>query len=106
MRSVDQGQVGGLRLTLLVGGTLISGELVGGAQWWEGMAQQARAAGHDGANEQFAEGADAISQLYRGNEMEGRPIGYVHVQDVVTHSNRTVEWRIRIEGVQAWRWGP
>jgi hypothetical protein len=105
IRSVDEGQVVGMPVTVLVGGTLISGELVSGAQWWERMSQLARRTEGD-ASEQFASGAESVSQLYRGADaMERRPIGYLHMQNVLTGESRLVAWRIRMEEVQAWRWG-
>jgi hypothetical protein len=106
IRSVDEGQVGGIPVTLIVGGTRISGELVSGAQWWERMSQLARRSEGDDASEQFAAGADIVSQLYRSPDVtERRPVGYLHLQDVLTNEGRRAAWRIRMEEVQAWRWG-
>lgn len=107
VRSVDQGQVNEVLLTTLVGGTLCVGELVSGAQWWEAAAQQARSTGGD-ANAQFAQGADAISQLYRdAATTRSRPIGYLHMQNAVIEGYRQLGlWRIRLEEVQGWHWGP
>jgi hypothetical protein len=107
VRSVDLGQVDVARLTVMVGGTVISGELVSGAHWWESTGQQARGTGDDAASEQFAKGADIVSQLYRRTDaMEHRLIEYVHLQDAVTDGKGLAGWRIRIEEIEAWRWGP
>ena len=107
VRSVDLGQVGAALLTVMVGGTVISGELVSGAQWWERTGQCARGTGDDAANEQFAKGADIVSQLYRRTDiMEHRLIEYVHLRDAVTDGKELAGWRIRIEEIEAWRWGP
>lgn len=101
-RSVDQGQVEALPLHVLVGGTLFFGELVGGGSWWEEMAQLARGKAGD-VNAQIAEGADAVSRLYRDPDVGRRPIGYLHIRNVVTDNNRHLGlWRIRIEKVQGW----
>jgi hypothetical protein len=106
IRSVDEGQVRRMPVTLMVGGTRISGELVSGAQWWERMSQLARRTEGDDACEQFAAGADSVSQLYRSADVtERRPVGYLHLQDVLTDGGRRAAWRIRMEEVQAWRWG-
>lgn len=106
IRSVDEGRVGGMPVTVLVGGIVISGELVSGAQWWETMRQLARRTEGSDASEQFATGADIVSQHYRSADVtERRPIGYLHMQNVLTGGARLTAWRIRMEEVQAWRWG-
>jgi hypothetical protein len=106
VRSVDEGQVGAIPVTVLVGGTSISGELVSGAQWWETMGQLARRTEGSDVGEQFAAGADSVSELYRSADVtERRPIGYLHMQNVVTGGSKITAWRIRMEEVQAWRWG-
>lgn len=107
VRSVDEGQVQeGVPLTVLVGGALFVGELVSGARWWEEAATLARGAGGD-TNTQFADGADAVSQLYRETAlMERRPVGYLHMRNAVMGSDRQVGlWRILLVEVQAWHWG-
>ena len=105
-RSVDEGQVEGVQLTVLVGGMLFFGELVSAPQWWEEMGQLARGAGGD-ANVQFADGADTVSQIYRRADIaERRLVGYLHMQNVMVDSNRHIGlWRIPIGEVQGWRWG-
>jgi hypothetical protein len=104
VRSVDQGQVETLPLMVLVGGMPFFGELVSGANWWEEMARLARGTAGD-VNAQFADGADVISQLYREPDVERRPIGYLHMQNVVTDNRHLGLWRIRIEEVQGWHFG-
>ena len=105
VRNVDQGLAGGLTLTVLVGGASISGQLISGAQWWKGMGERARGPGGGNFGAQFSEGAEAVSQVYcEPQEME-KPIGYLHLQDVVTDGNRGTMWRIKMEAVEGWRWG-
>jgi len=106
VRSVDEGQVGAVPVTVLVGGAPFSGDLISGALWWETMGQRARGTEGDDASEQFAAGADSISQLYRKADiLKRRPVEYLHMQNVPADNSRIVGWRIRIEEVQAWRWG-
>ena len=106
VRSVDEGQVEGVQLTVLVGGMLFSGELASAVQWWKETGRQARDAGGD-ANIQFADGADVVSQIYsRADIAERRPIGYLHMRNVIMDDNRHMGlWRIPIGQVQGWRWG-
>jgi hypothetical protein len=106
VRSVDEGQVEGVQLTALVAGMLFFGELASGAQWWKETGELARGAGGD-ANTQFADGADVVSQIYsRADIAERRPIGYLHMRNVIVDDNRHMGlWRIPIGQVQGWRWG-
>lgn len=104
IRSLDEGQVEVVPLMILVGGMLFSGELVGGAQWWEQMGQRAGAAG-GAVNTQFADGADAVSQVYRDTlRMGPRPVGYLHMQNAVTGDRQMGDWRFRLDQVQGWCW--
>lgn len=108
IRSVDEGQVQeGVPLTVLVGGTLLVGELVSAVEWWKEAARLARGAGGD-ANTQFADGADVVSELSRQAVIvEGRPVGYLHMRNAAMESGRRIELlRIRLAEVQAWAWGP
>jgi hypothetical protein len=106
VRSVDEGQVEGVQLTVLVGGMLFFGELTSGAQWWKETGGLARGAGGD-ANTQFADGADVVSQILgRADVAERRLIGYLHMRNVIVDENRQMGlWRIPIGQVQGWRWG-
>lgn len=106
VRAVDQAQAGGPTLTVMVGGASISGQLVSGTQWWKGLGERARGPGGGELGTQFSEGADAVSQVYCEPAQMEKPIGYLHLQAVVTERNRNAMWRIRMEAVQAWRWGP
>ena len=98
---------GEIPVTVLVGGTSISGKLISGAQWWETMGQLARRTEGVDASEQFAAGAQRPRELYSSADItERRPIGYLHMQNIVTAGSNIVGWRIRMEEVQGWRWGP
>lgn len=104
VRSLDGGQVEAVPLMILVGGTLFSGELVGGAEWWDQMAQRARHTG-GAVNTQFAEGADTVSLMYRDTLRLGpRPVGYLHMQNTVTGERQLGSWRFRLDQVQGWSW--
>jgi len=93
-------------VTVLVGGKSLSGNLISGASWWETMGQRARGTEGSDASEQFAAGADSVSRLYRNADIvKRRPVEYLHMQNVLTGNSRLTGWRIRIEEVQAWRWG-
>ncbi len=93
-------------MTVLVGGASISGDLVSGAQWWEAMGQLARRTEAGDASEQFAAGADSVRELYSSADVtERRPIGYLHMQNVVAAGSKIVGWRIRMEDIQGWHWG-
>jgi hypothetical protein len=106
VRSVDEGQVGGMPVTVLVGGASISGDLISGAQWWETMGQLARRTEAGDVSEQFAAGADSIRELYSSADVtERRPIGYLHMQNIATAGSNIVGLRIRMEEIQGWRWG-
>ena len=85
---------------------LFFGELASGALWWKETEGLARGAGGD-ANTQFAEGAHVVSQIYgRADIVEHRPIGYLHMRNVIVDDNRHMGlWRIPIGQVQGWRWG-
>lgn len=104
VRSLDEGEVEVVPLMVLVGGMLFSGELVGGAQWWEQTGQRARTAGGS-VNTQFADGADTISQMYRDTvRMSARPVGFLHMQNAATGDRQMGSWRFRLDQVQGWCW--
>ena len=70
------------------------------------MGQLARQTDAGDVSEQFAAGADSVSEVYRSADVtDRRPIGYLHMQNVVTSPSKIVGWRIRVEEVQAWHWG-
>jgi hypothetical protein len=82
---------GGVRVgvTLCVGGAIVSGALIGGRDYFEGIAEQAAAASRDPA---MAERARSFfrspAAMYRagwgeGGELnpEGDPIAYIHLAD-------------------------
>jgi hypothetical protein len=115
-----------LGMTLMVGGLLVSGTLVGVRQYLQGIADEFRNApgGTPGVGDTLAEAFDiAVADLYGPSEREASDdgdgdtsseqdvgIGFLHMKDVRVfdpqgHSTKAAWWRGRLTAVDAFMFG-
>jgi hypothetical protein len=115
--SVADGVEASAGITLIVGGSIISGDMVGGRQWWAEEAAKVRsAAPTDGspitdvavhATESIAKVFDVLKQTYETAESDYTLIPHIHLKNVTFLStghplSTRVSMRIRIADVQGW----
>jgi hypothetical protein len=108
----------GVGITLQAGGLIISGDLVSGKDYFEGIAQETEAAvGDDDLKRVLAQSYRTFKEMYeKPNEgeltNEDREVSYIHLKDAkiiqnnqfVPH-NRGVWWRGRLSSVDGFSFG-
>jgi len=106
-------------VTLIVGGTVVTGNLTGARAWWKEQAKRAGTFTSGGEGEGAAEAAQMIGDALRTEsetiakqyeEVEGRPVGYLHLRDTQVGVGPAVrakdlDVRFRLTEVQGWSLG-
>jgi hypothetical protein len=106
-------------VTLIVGGSVVTGNLTGARGWWEEQAKRAGTFTSGGEAEGSAEAAQMIGDTLRAEyetiaknyeEVEGRPVGYLHLRDAQVGVGPAVrakglDIRLRLTEVQGWSLG-
>jgi hypothetical protein len=105
---------GNFGLTLWTSGAIVSGTLVGVAEYLDGVASDFdEATGAEVLGAPFRELSKDARQQLEAEEAESIPVAFIHLKDARTYSpggepipaNRGVWWRARLESVDAWCFG-
>jgi hypothetical protein len=99
-------------VTLLVGGSLVSGALTSARRWWEEKAAELEGVataseGDHTLGEFIGEQFQQVSKVYEGRAA-GAPIAYLHLKQVRIAGLAKIDnlyLRIRVPDVQGWSFG-